>query len=183
MISEPPSCKDSPFKPPFNRARPDISRVPSILALPKSRANGALCKTPEPVILCGFPGRRIVNVAPLLQPTFARRRLRQSLLSRRRVFGRNHQDLRLVGFRRDPAAAEFVLGGRAGLSAAGHVQDRAAAAVVFAFRPGRGGSRARPPVVSALLRRSARRGDAGPFVDLAVSPAAGEARTDRKSVV
>jgi len=23
------------------------------------------------VILCGFPGSRIVNVAPLLQPTFA----------------------------------------------------------------------------------------------------------------
>ena len=48
--------------------------------------------------------------------------------------------------------------------------------MVRALRPRRGGSRARSAVVSALLRHSARSGDARPFLDLALPPAHREAR-------
>ena len=73
--------------------------------------------------------------------------------------------------RRFVASSALFGGGRAGVSAADDVQDRAVAAMVRAFGRRGGGGRARPAVVSALLRHSARRGDAGPFLDLAVSAA------------
>ena len=66
--------------------------------------------------------------------------------------------------------------GAPSLPAADHVQDRASPAMVRALGPWRGGSRARSAVVSALLRHSARSGDARPFLDLALPPAHREAR-------
>ena len=78
------------------------------------------------------------------------------------------QDDRMVGFRRVVCADQRQYERRARLPAADNVQDRAFTAMVQSVRPASRRSRARPDVVSALLRHSARRRDPGSLIHLAV---------------